>query len=246
MYKKISDYGIIGNLHSIALVGLDGSIDWLCLPHIDSPSVFGALLDDGKGGYCSVSPVDEWDSTSEYRPGTNILMTMFRTRTGIMRITDFMPVCSCGIEVLEKQNHELYRFVEVLKGRVNARLVFEPRFNYARAETVLEGHDLGVIAKGNGESLVLSSGHKLNISENRAEAEWQMSEGESKWLHLAYEEEKPAGPDKEKAERSLLRTFRRYRSRGHNFPARRGRRGKELGLPVYMGEGRLFYTAGAF
>jgi GH15 family glucan-1,4-alpha-glucosidase len=51
MYKKISDYGIIGNLHSVALVGLDGCIDWLCLPHIDSPSVFAAILDDKKGGY---------------------------------------------------------------------------------------------------------------------------------------------------------------------------------------------------
>jgi GH15 family glucan-1,4-alpha-glucosidase len=61
MYKKISDYGIVGNLHSIALVGLDGSIDWLCMPHIDSPSIFGALLDEKKGGRFAISPVDEWD-----------------------------------------------------------------------------------------------------------------------------------------------------------------------------------------
>jgi len=77
MYKKISDYGIIGNLYSIALIGLDGSIDWLCMPHIDSPSIFGALLDDSKGGRFSVSPSDDWDSMAEYIPGTNILVTKF-------------------------------------------------------------------------------------------------------------------------------------------------------------------------
>src|SRR3990172_10450464 len=77
MYKKISDYGIIGNLHSAALIGLDGSIDWLCLPHIDSPSVFGALLDDKKGGSFSISPSDDFDSVAEYLPETNILITKF-------------------------------------------------------------------------------------------------------------------------------------------------------------------------
>ncbi len=96
MYKKISDYGIIGNLHSIALVGLDGSIDWLCMPHIDSPSVFGALLDDNKGGSFSVSPVGDWDSEAHYVPDTNILKTRFRTRTGIMQVADFMPIAASG------------------------------------------------------------------------------------------------------------------------------------------------------
>lgn len=78
MYKKTSDYGIIGNLHTIALIGLDGSIDWFCLLHIDSPSIFGALLDDKKGGRFSITPKDEWDSVTEYVPGTNILQTRFR------------------------------------------------------------------------------------------------------------------------------------------------------------------------
>ena len=65
MYKKISDYGVIGNLRSVALVGLDGSIDWLCLPSIDSPSVFGALLDDTKGGRFALTPEEPWDSVSD-------------------------------------------------------------------------------------------------------------------------------------------------------------------------------------
>ena len=101
MYKKISDYGIIGNLHSIALIGLDGSIDWLCVPYIDSPSVFGALLDDKKGGCFSISPLNKWDSVAQYLPSTNILKTRFRTRTGVMQITDFMPIPPSGDEELE-------------------------------------------------------------------------------------------------------------------------------------------------
>ena len=82
MYKKISDYAIIGNLHSVALIGTDGSIDWLCLPHIDSASVFGALLDDKKGGCFSITPMEDWDSSTYYIDKTNILQTKFRTKTG--------------------------------------------------------------------------------------------------------------------------------------------------------------------
>lgn len=63
-YKKISDYGIIGNFHTVALIALDGSIDWLCLPHIDSPSVFAAILDAEKGGCFAVRPLEPFDSTS--------------------------------------------------------------------------------------------------------------------------------------------------------------------------------------
>ena len=108
MYKTISDYGIIGNLHSVALVGLDGSIDWLCLPHIDASSVFAALLDDKKGGRFSVSPADEeWDSTAEYMPNTNILFTRFRTRAGVMQVTDLMPIPIAGEEELEEERHIL-------------------------------------------------------------------------------------------------------------------------------------------
>lgn len=170
MYKKIGDYGIIGNLHSIALIGLDGSIDWLCMPHIDSPSVFGALLDDEKGGRLSISPLDEWDSVAEYIPSTNVLKTRFRTRTGVMQITDFMPVSVSGEEKLEEEQHDLYRLVEVLSGKVKVGLVFEPQFNYARTKTALEKLNRGVTARGGEEQIVLSCTHELNIRESMAEA----------------------------------------------------------------------------
>ena len=90
--KRIDDYGLIGNSQTAALVGNDGSIDWLCLPFLDSPSVFAALLDQEKGGRFALSPAEPFDSTSSYRPGTNILNTTFRTALGQLRVTDFMAV----------------------------------------------------------------------------------------------------------------------------------------------------------
>jgi len=75
MYKKISAYGIIGNLQSVALVGSDASIDWLCFPYIDSPSIFAALLDDETGGRFCISPCANWTSSARYIPDTNILQT---------------------------------------------------------------------------------------------------------------------------------------------------------------------------
>ncbi len=215
MYKKISDYGIIGNLHSIALIGLDGSIDWMCLPQIDSPSIFGALLDDKKGGRFSISPLDEWDSVAEYMPETNILITKFRTRTGIMKITDFMPVPFGGEEELEEQEHELYRLVEVTTGRMDIGLVYEPRFDYAQVNTSLEKLHKGIIARGNGESAALSYSLELNESDSsdgKVEAKWDLSEGESIWLHLSYGTEELNGLDLERADKSLRETESYWRS----------------------------------
>ncbi|MEF9425752.1 MAG: glycoside hydrolase family 15 protein [Candidatus Mariimomonas ferrooxydans] len=206
MYKKISDYGIIGNLNTIALVGLDGSIDWLCMPHIDSPSVFGALLDDKKGGRFILSPQDEWDSTAEYIPGTNILKTRFRTRTGVMQITDFMPICACGVEELEEVSSELYRYVEILNGKVNVELIFEPRFNYARAETQIEKKDKTIIARGGGKIISLSCSREPGVLNDAAVAKWELSEGDSVWLCLKYGLDETLQFSRGKAEISLTDT----------------------------------------
>jgi GH15 family glucan-1,4-alpha-glucosidase len=206
MYKKISEYGIIGNLHSIALIGLDGSIDWLCLPHIDSPSVFAALLDDKKGGRFSLSPIGEWDSIAEYIPGTNILKTRFRTKTGIMQITDFMPVCSCSQDRTEEQSHELYRYVEILKGEIDLKMVFTPQFDYARKKTRIIKHEKNLIAIGDGESMVLSCSHEINTDTNNTQSIWELYEGEKIWFYLKYGEKKPVQINLENVEDALRRT----------------------------------------
>ncbi len=92
MYPPISDYGIIGDAHTAALISAKGSIDWLCLPHFDSPAVFLRLLDDAKGGYCAVEPTERYTTTRSYLEGTNILQTKFKTAGGALSVTDFMPI----------------------------------------------------------------------------------------------------------------------------------------------------------
>src|SRR3982751_2822002 len=88
----ISSYGMIGDMRTAALVGLDGAIDWCCLPRFDSGSVFAAILDRERGGTWAIRPQGEWTSTQRYLPRTNILETTFRATDGVAVLTDFMPV----------------------------------------------------------------------------------------------------------------------------------------------------------
>ena len=93
-YQPIDDYGIIGNMRSAALVGVNGSIDWFCFPHFDSPSIFAKILDFRKGGYFSISPVSEFKTKQFYWPETNVLITRYLTTEGIVEVSDFMPAGS--------------------------------------------------------------------------------------------------------------------------------------------------------
>ena len=89
-YQPIENYGLIGNMRTTALVGMNGSIDWLCFPHFDSPSVFAAILDDDKGGRFSIAPVPNHVKSKQYYwPDTNVLVTRFHTTDGVGRLIDF-------------------------------------------------------------------------------------------------------------------------------------------------------------
>src|SRR5438105_14471254 len=97
-YQPIEDYGVIGNLRTVALVGRNGSIDWLCFPHFDSPSGFGAILDDRRGGFFRVHPETDSPETDGvtckqlYLPDTNILVTRFLSADGVAEVTDYMAI----------------------------------------------------------------------------------------------------------------------------------------------------------
>src|SRR5690348_16402769 len=90
-YLPIENYAVIGDLHTVALVGMNGSIDWCCLPRFDSPSIFGSLLDARKGGFFRISPPDTPGLRQKqlYLPQTNILITRFLTVDGVAEVTDF-------------------------------------------------------------------------------------------------------------------------------------------------------------
>jgi GH15 family glucan-1,4-alpha-glucosidase len=111
-YLPIENYAMIGDMHTVALVGINGSIDWLCIPHFDSPSVFAALLDENKGGRFHIAPVDD-DVTYKqfYWPDTNVLITRFLSHKGAAELTDFMPVGNSGGEA---HSHQLIRRITVL------------------------------------------------------------------------------------------------------------------------------------
>ena len=111
-YQPIEDYGIIGNLRTAALVGMDGSLDWLCLPYFDSPSVFAAILDDHKGGRFRIAPAGEdFRRKQFYWPDTNVLVTRFVHPDGILELIDFMPVPVPGDEC----EHQIIRRATALR-----------------------------------------------------------------------------------------------------------------------------------
>ena len=91
-YKPIESYGVIGDLHTVALVGMDGSIDWCCLPHFDSPSIFAAILDEHKGGFFKIASLYEAQHKQMYLPDSNVLVTRFLSPEGVGEVVDFMPV----------------------------------------------------------------------------------------------------------------------------------------------------------
>src|SRR4051812_32558202 len=119
-YHPIQNYGVIGNMRTAALVGMDGSIDWFCFPHFDSPIVFAALLDDDKGGRFRIAPVGGRASTKQlYWPDTNVLVTRFLSADGIGEVQDFMPV---GLLTDSPWQDQLVRRVQVTRGRIRFRL----------------------------------------------------------------------------------------------------------------------------
>src|SRR5262249_49807391 len=129
-YQPIENYGIIGNMRTVALVGMNGSIDWYCYPHFDSPSIFGAILDDSKGGRFKICPVGEEVRHKQfYLPSTNILVTRFLLADGLAELEDFMPV---GIDPDSPWYRHLYRRIRCVRGSVRIRLTCSPAFDYGR------------------------------------------------------------------------------------------------------------------
>ena len=124
--QPIENYGVIGNMRSIALVGMHGSIDFLCYPEFDSPTVFAALLDDKKGGCFQIEPqLTNMRTRQLYLPDTNILVTRFLAEEGVVELTDFMPIDDDG-----KDPDEIIRMVSVIRGNVKITMRCQPRFNY--------------------------------------------------------------------------------------------------------------------
>jgi GH15 family glucan-1,4-alpha-glucosidase len=151
-YLPIAEHGLVGDLHTIALVGTDGRIDWYCCPAFDSPSVFGAILDKDEGGFYAIRPSDgEWTSKQLYFPDTNVLITRFFTPGGVGELQDFMPI----EDQPDMHRHRLIRRVIVVRGAVEFALEIQPRFDYGREEHEVEMHPHGVVFQAPSLTLAL-------------------------------------------------------------------------------------------
>jgi GH15 family glucan-1,4-alpha-glucosidase len=176
-YQPIQDYGIIGDMHSAALVGTDGSIDWLCFPHFDSPSVFAAILDDEKGGRFKIAPAREGAARKQlYWPDTNVLITRFFTPDGVGEVIDYMPV---GVPENGHGYHRLVRRVRVVRGELSFRVECSPAFDYARGEHETEVTGEGACFHAPGLSLGLATRIPLEENAGSAVAEFSLDEGEA-------------------------------------------------------------------
>jgi GH15 family glucan-1,4-alpha-glucosidase len=183
-YAPLGEYGIIGDLHTVALVGMDGSIDFLCLPSFDSPSVFAALLDADRGGRFKLAPVlDSATRKQLYLPDTNVLLTRFLDTDGVAEVSDFMPVEDAG------QAHNLVRRAKTVRGELRFEMRCEPRFDYARAVHTAElrgGTEVLFVGRAGAGALALRlrSSVPMRIEDGAAVAEFTLRADESAWFVL--------------------------------------------------------------
>jgi GH15 family glucan-1,4-alpha-glucosidase len=152
-YAPIRDYAAIGDGRTVALVARDGSIDWLCLPDIDSPSVFASILDPDRGGRFSLAPAEPFETARRYVPETNVLETTFSTTTGRVRVTDALTLPRPGLAPVR----ELVRRIEGLSGSVRMRWRVEPRFDYGETAPRLERRLGNAVAVTAGQALAVQS-----------------------------------------------------------------------------------------
>jgi GH15 family glucan-1,4-alpha-glucosidase len=176
-YPPIEDHGIIGNLHTAALVGLDATIRFLCLPRFDSPTIFAALLDEQRGGRFQIAPVFAKAKTKQsYLPDSNILVSRFLSEDGLAEISDFMPV-EPGLPW-----SRIVRRAKTIRGEVRYRLVCSPRFNYGRSPHRAEhrGGEVIFVSRGGDRTAVrLYSSVPLRIRQGDVDTEFVLRSGES-------------------------------------------------------------------
>ena len=187
-YLPIGDYGIIGDLHTAALVGRHGSVDWWCAPRFDSPSIFGALLDTQRGGRWSVVPHGTRTTEQRYLPATNILVTTFHVDGGaVVALTDFMPVGPA-----RGRFAEIHRRVACARGSAHVQIEFAPRFDYGRRATTLTPRAHGLLASdAEADTVVLSAptGLDWTLTREGAVAAATLHAGQAFWLVLRHDDD---------------------------------------------------------
>ena len=188
-YAPIRDYAAIGDGRTVALLARDGSIDWLTTPSIDSPSIFGALLDPDRGGSFELAPEAPFSLTRRYLPGTAVVETTFVTDGGRARMTDAMTVPAAGLAPLR----EIIRKVEGLSGIVPMRWRVCPRFEYGAARVRIGSHGGVPVAAGGADALAVLSfaAGEPHLAADAITGRFEVREGESALLAVSTAHQEP-------------------------------------------------------
>jgi GH15 family glucan-1,4-alpha-glucosidase len=208
-YQPIENYGLIGNLQTIALVGINGSIDFLCFPYFDSPTIFGGLLDSSMGGSFGLFAVLQNSRPKQiYVLSSNILMTRFLSPDGVAEVSDYMPISHEAAADPNRVVHKVVRRAKCVRGKVEFHLICDPRFDYGRAPhevTLLSEYEALFVPVSENlavKPIRLRSQKPLTVREGRVEADFCLEAGE-KALFILNEGASDAGdinPDQESSE----------------------------------------------
>jgi alpha,alpha-trehalase len=224
-FTPIADYAFLSDCHTGALVAPDGGIDWLCVPRFDAASVFGSLLDRAAGSF-RLGPYNiRHPTTRAYEPGTNVLVTTWKTPTGWIEVRDALTMGPTEREdsitphtrppADDDAEHTLVRTVECIDGRVEVELVCEPVFDYGRAAaqwTLLDGGRHAADATGGGQTVRLCSDLALGIEGSRVRARHVLERGERAYCVLTWAEGFEAPLDVDEAYRRIDATTRYWRA----------------------------------
>jgi GH15 family glucan-1,4-alpha-glucosidase len=208
-YLPIAEHGIIGDLHTVALVGTDGTIDWFCTPRFDSPSVFASILDKDRGGFFQIAPAGVGYTVKQlYFPDTNVLITRFLTPDGVAEVEDFMPIHRDP----HHRRHIVRRVVGV-RGQMRLRVECQPRFDYGRAPHEVEISDDGALFLSPVLTLALSTEVPLERRDDGVVGEFTLSDDQSATFALEQADDGTLPPPLYHDEASALfeRTVRFWR-----------------------------------
>ena len=208
-FAPIADYAAVGDGRTAALIALDGSIDWLCLPDLDSPSTFGALLDTETGGSFELRPEQTFEATRRYLPGTNVLETTFSSADGTVRVTDAMALPTDGLAPYR----EVVRRVEGLSGRVPMRWRVEPRPGYGTSTSFERRAGVPVVTFGRDALAVFAwDSGQPSVEDGAIEGRFIVEQGNTSLLVLAASHQEPlVFPSRNEAEARVEATARTWR-----------------------------------
>jgi GH15 family glucan-1,4-alpha-glucosidase len=193
-YRPIDEHGIIGDCRSAALVSRDGTIDWLCWPRFDSPSIFAALLDSDIGGHWSLHPTNVLSCSRHYIDRTNVLENTFLSATGECVLTDCMCLSANRHEATPGlADHEILRKVECTRGEIELISDFQPRPGYATSDIHLRLRGkLGIeLELGRSEAWFRSS-HPCSMTDTGVQSRFRLRAGDIAWFSFSYSAECPS------------------------------------------------------